>query len=65
MTKSTADIAREIVDKAYGSETITEIVRNSPEPIRCMIYETYIVNATELDGTEYFSELMDEIEKIY
>jgi len=65
MTESIADTARRIVDKAYASDTITAIVASSPEPIRCMIYETYIVNCTELDGTEYFLELMDEIEKIY
>ena len=60
-----ADAAKQIVEKAYASETISAIVANSPEPIRCMIYETYIINATELDGTPYFAELMDEIEAIY
>lgn len=61
---SPAEAARKIVDKAWGSNTISAIVAASPEPIRCMIYETYLVPSA-LDGTEYFHEVMDEIEKIY
>ena len=59
------EAAKMIVEKAYASKTISAKVAASPEPIRCMIYETGIVDAEALDGTPYFSQLMDEIEEIY
>lgn len=60
-----ADAARMIVDAVNADAGLARAVYDSPEPIRAMIYMTDIVDADELDGTPYFSQLMDEIEEIY
>jgi hypothetical protein len=58
-------LAKKIVDYCYGNDKIVKKLQESPEPIRAMIYESKMIDADKLDGTEQFWDLMDEIEKIY
>lgn len=56
------EVARQIAEQ-LKDEQIARKVHASPEPFRAMVYETSIIkNASEIDGTDDWHKIIDELE---
>jgi len=60
------DLAEAIKDYVTDDQSVWDMVERSPEPLRCMVYESGIVeDPVALDGTDFYAELVDCLEEIY
>ena len=59
-------IAEQIVNVYLTDLEIQQKVDNSPEPYRALIWETGIIpNPHEIDGSDEYNLIVDELEKIW
>ena len=58
-------MARAINEVCHDDVLIMNDIKNSPEPLRSMVYHALGDVAEAIDGTDLYHEIVDHLETIY